>query len=72
MIGQLKYEEVEAVSNVLKKEASIIQELIKDKNIQELADFVATVEGYSKYLDTTVEMNKDADKALQELANKNK
>ena len=72
MIDQLKYEEVEAVSNTLKKEASVIQELITGKNIQELADFIATVEGYSKFLDTTIEMNKDADKALQELASKNK
>lgn len=72
MIGQLKYEEVKAISNVLKKEASTIKDLIKDRNIQELADFAATVEGYSKYLDTTIEMNKDADKALQELVSKNK
>ena len=70
MIDQLKYEEVQNISNGLKKEISIIQELIKNKNIQELVDFLATVEGYSKYLDTTIEINKDADKALKELTNK--
>ncbi len=72
MIGELKYEEVEKISNALKKEASTISELIKDKNLQELEDFVATVEGYSKYLDTTLEINRDADKALEELAKRNK
>ncbi len=71
MIGELKYEEVEEVSNTLKKASSKINELIKDKNIQELADFAATVEGYSKYLDTTLEINKDADKALEKLASQN-
>ena len=70
MIDQLKYGEVQNISNGLKKEISIIQELIKNKNIQELVDFLATVEGYSKYLDTTIEINKDADKALEELTNK--
>lgn len=71
MIGELKYEEVEEVSNTLKRASSKINELIKDKNIQELADFAATVEGYSKYLDTTLEINKDADKALEKLASQN-
>ncbi len=70
MIGELKYEEISAIANALKKESSIINELIKDKNIQELSDFTATVEGYSKYLETTLEINKDADKALEELASK--
>ena len=70
MIGELKYDEISAIANALKKESSIINELIKDKNIQELSDFTATVEGYSKYLETTLEINKDADKALEELASK--
>ena len=70
MIGELKYEEISAIAKALKKESSIINELIKDKNIQELSDFTATVEGYSKYLETTLEINKDADKALEELASK--
>ena len=35
-----------------------------------MQDFLSTVEGYSKYLKTTVEMSKDADKALEELKSK--
>lgn len=72
MIDKLTYDEILNVSIELKENASIISMLIQDKNIQELQDFVATVEGYSKYLETIVEINKDADKALQELKNQSK
>lgn len=69
MIGELKYEEVESIANALKKETFIINDLLKTRNIPELNDFTATVEGYSKYLETALEINKDADVALQELIN---
>lgn len=65
MIGELKYSEVEAICKELKDQIAILNQLLKIRNIQELNDFVATVEGYSKYLETTLEMNKDADKALE-------
>lgn len=68
MIDKLTYEEVLTISKELKNQAQIIDNLVKDKNIQELKDFAATVEGYSKFLENTIEINKDADKALQELA----
>lgn len=67
MIDKLTYEEILVISAELKKQADIIDHLVKDKDIQELKDFAATVEGYSKYLENTVEINKDADKALSEL-----
>lgn len=67
MIDKLTYEEILVISAELKKQADIIDHLVKDKDIQELKDFSATVEGYSKYLENTVEINKDADKALSEL-----
>lgn len=68
MIDKLTYEEVLTISKELKNQAQVIDNLVKDKNIQELKDFAATVEGYSKFLENTIEINKDADKALQELA----
>ena len=70
MIDKLTYDQVLAISNELRKNAEIIHNLIKDKESSELNDFVATVEGYSKYLETVVEINKDADQALQELKQK--
>ncbi len=70
MIDKLTYDQILSVSQDLEKQAGIILELIKNKNIQELNDFAATVEGYSKFLASTVEINKDADEALKELSEK--
>ncbi len=67
MIDKLTYDQVLAFSKELKNQAEIINNLLKNKEKQELTDFVATVEGYSKFLETSVEINKDADKALEEL-----
>lgn len=67
MIGKLSYNEVLAISKELQVQADIIAKLAKSHDIPVLSDFVATVEGYSKFLETTVNMNKDADEALKEL-----
>ena len=69
MIGKLKYNEVLAISAELKAQAEIISKMAQEKDLEELTDFVATVEGYSKFLETSVHMNQDADKALEELKN---
>jgi len=68
MIGNLTYEEILNISKDLKHQVQIIDELIKNRNLPELTDFSATVEGYSKFLENTIEINKDADKALIELS----
>ncbi len=67
MIDKLKYEQVLAISQGLRDQANIITLLADKKKSQELMDFSAIVEGYSKFLENTVEINKDADKALSEL-----
>ncbi len=67
MIDKLTYEQVLSISNELRKNSEIINNLIKDKDIPELVDFTATVEGYSKYLENTVAINQDADNALKGL-----
>ena len=72
MIDKLTYDQVLTISKELAKQSEIIDNLVKDREIQELKDFAATVEGYSKFLETTVQMNKDADKALEELKKSNK
>lgn len=72
MIENLTYEEVLAISKELKNNADIIENLISDKNVSELQDFVSTVEGYSKYLETIVQLHIDADKALADLVQQKK
>jgi len=67
MIDKLTYDEILNISKELNQQAKIIEKLARDREIQELIDFSATVEGYSKYLQNTVEINKDADNALKEL-----
>lgn len=67
MIDKLTYDQILAISKELSVQADIIDKIVQNRNIQDLKDFAATVEGYSKFLETTVLMNKDADKALEDL-----
>ena len=69
MIGTLTYEQVENIAKDLENATTTINSIIKDLNIEELEDFLPTVERYYKYLQTTVDLNKDADQALEELKN---
>ena len=67
MIDKLKYDEILAISAELKNQIEIVERTTKSRDITQLSDFIATVEGYSKFLVNTVEINKDADEALSEL-----
>ncbi len=69
MIDKLTYDEVIEIAQELRKQAEIIDNLVKNRNMQELSDFAATVEGYTKFLENTIEINRDADEALQDLKN---
>ena len=67
MIGTMTYEQVAEITKELESSAEFVKKYIKDKNIVELEDFVSTVEGYSKFLKTMIELNQDADKELADL-----
>ena len=67
MIDKLSYDDVLAISQELKKKSDVIRELASKRNIKEIVDFASTVEGYSKFLENTVSINKDADEALKGL-----
>ena len=68
MINGLAYDDVLKMAHELSDSASMIVKLNESKNIQELSDFAATVDGYAKYLETTVNLHKDAEEALADLA----
>lgn len=70
MIGNMTYKQVEMLAKELESSTTILENITKNLNIEELEDFVSTVEGYYKYLNTIIEMNKDADKALETLKSK--
>ncbi|MBR2828447.1 MAG: hypothetical protein IKE70_04375 [Bacilli bacterium] len=67
MIDKLTYDQVQEISKNLREQSNIISTIAKDKQIQDILDFASTVEGYSKFLENTIEINKDADKALEDL-----
>ena len=68
MIDKLKYEEIRKISSELEQQAGVISKLIEGReDVLELKDFVSTVEGYSKFLNNTVDINQDADNAIREL-----
>jgi hypothetical protein len=67
MIDKLSYDDVLLISQELKKESDIVKDLASKRNLKEIEDFASTVEGYSKFLENTVGINKDADEALMGL-----
>ena len=67
MINNLTYDQVLEISKAIKDQVDIVSDLIKDLGVQELNDFVSTVEGYTKYLETTVKLNQDADLAIKDI-----
>ena len=70
MIDKLSYDEMLQISKDLNTLAKKVQSLAEPRELYELVDFASTVEGYSKFLENTVELNKDADNALKELKDK--
>ena len=70
MIGTMTYDQVEEIAKELESATITADKITKNLNIEELEDFISTVEGYSKYLRTIIEMNKDAHKALTALQSK--
>ena len=67
MIEKMSYDQVLAISKDLNAQAQVINQLLENREIPELKDFTATVEGYSKFLENYVQINRDADEALKEL-----
>jgi len=69
MIENISYEDMESYSKELKASAETIKTLIQDKDLKELEYFVEDVNRYSTYLESTVKLHKNADKALEYLKN---
>ena len=67
MINEMTYEEILRASQDMKNSCRVITKLIRNKNLPDLEDFVDSVDNYTKYLDSTIELMIAADKALKEL-----
>ena len=70
MIDKLTYEQVLTIAKGLRTEAEAVELMARGREIQDLVDFADTVEAYAKFLENIVELNKDADKAIQDLTGK--
>ena len=67
MIDGISYDEILKVSQELKNCCTILKNVIAGKELSELEDFISTVDVYYKYLDSTVELHRDADQEIQNL-----
>ena len=67
MINNLTYDQVLEISKSIKHEIEIVSDLVDNLGVQELYDFVSTVEGYTKYLESLVKLNQDADAAIKDI-----
>lgn len=67
MIGTISYEEVNKIRELLKDCIKKMSTYEVVNNTQRLKDFIRSVESYEKFLETTIEINKEVDLALDEL-----
>ena len=67
MIGNLSYDQVSQVVEVLRQCNENLSAVPKEQRDNTFEEFFSVVEGYYKYLETLVQINKDADEALKEL-----
>ena len=67
MINNLTYDQVLEIAKSIKTEIEKVSDLVDNLGVQELYDFVSTVEGYTKYLESLVKLNQDADAAIKDI-----
>ncbi len=67
MIGKLTYEQVESVLAQLQQSVDTIRKVVVSINNEELQDFIISIDSYIKYLSGILEMNREADRVLQNL-----
>lgn len=58
---------VDQIANELRKNASIVRNLTQGKNAPQLLEFVDAVDDYAKYIDSILELEDAANRALQGL-----
>lgn len=64
MIDKITYDQVYEFVKGFREQLEVIKKLSEGRNVGELADFMDSVETYCKFLENTVELNRDADKAV--------
>ena len=70
MIDKFTYDQLAEIIKDLKAQEKIIRDLLVGRSAPDIADFVEKVDVYNKFLENTIELNRDADKAIAELTGK--
>lgn len=69
MIDKLSYDQLAEIVKSFREQKDIILKLMKGRSVPQLEDFIDSLESYCKFLENTMELNKDADEALSGLVN---
>lgn len=74
MLGSLNYDELLELSKSLLNSSKSIRTMIEtyENDLASVIEFCDTIDSYSKFIDSNVSLNKDADQALEYIIEKNK
>lgn len=74
MIGEISYDEMRKSADELSRSSQIIREIVEKygDDLTKVLDFCNTLDSYSKFLETSVQLYQDSDSALQVMIEKNK
>ena len=74
MLGSLSYEELLQLANSISNSSNSIREISSryGENLTDVISFCDSLDSYVKYIESSITLNKDADKALEYMIEKNK
>ena len=70
MIDKFTYDQLEEIIKDMKAQEKIIRDLLVGRSAPDISDFIEKVDVYNKFLENTIELNRDADKAIADLTGK--
>lgn len=74
MLGSLSYDEAKKLSDSLSNSSNNIRQIVTKYNdeLADVVDFCNSLDAYEKFIDSSINLNKDADEALKYMIEKNK
>lgn len=74
MIGEMSYEEMKKTAQMLSQSSQTIRSIIEnyDPDLNSVTDFCNSLDNYTKFLETSLELYQDSDEALKVMIEKNK
>ncbi len=75
VVDNIKYDDMKSYSKDLSDSTALIREIISKystTDFSRIVEFCDTIESYSRYLSSSVQLLEDSDKALVTIINKNK